>query len=106
MSVNVYGVESADWTVCTLSLNLTSCDARKKLVFMVKNSAILLIFNLVFQINFQDVFYCNCASKYDAECGKLQVIKMLAFYLRTLMFVTHSGDLHVKTISAAHYTRA
>ena len=59
LSVNVYGVKSAYWTVCTL--NLPSCDTGKKHVLMLKNSTILLIFNLVFQVNFQAVFYCDCA---------------------------------------------
>ena len=31
---NVYGVKSADWTVCTLNLPIS--DARKKLVLMLK----------------------------------------------------------------------
>ena len=32
LSVNVYGVKSMNWALCTL--NLPSCDAGKKLVLM------------------------------------------------------------------------
>ena len=52
--VNVYGVKSAD---CMDSLHIEFADQRCE-----KETCIdVLFFNLVFQINFQAVFLCDCA---------------------------------------------
>ena len=69
LSVNVYEVKSGDGAVCTLKLRAGICA--KETCVNVKNSTTLLISNLVlvFQINFQAVFHCDCAKNLMRNVG-------------------------------------
>ena len=57
LSVNVYRIESRDRAVC---IECAELPCGKETRINVKIQQILLISNLVFSINFQVVFHCNC----------------------------------------------
>ena len=79
LSIKVYGVKSADIEFGERQCGKESCVD-------VKNSTVLLISNLVFQINFQAVFQCYCAKNWMRNVGNYKL--NVCSYLRPLRLTT------------------